>query len=416
MSPLLLTALILCSSPQDDVEKKVATLLERLRADDIEAREAASQAMIDLGEPAVEFVEKAAAGSSEPATIERLKTISTQIRRQAQIKKAAPPAKLVTISAKEQPLRDFLKDACGQAGIEYAYDGATGDEVVTVEAKDEPLLSVIDRACEAHGNLMTFLVDSKIKVIAGKGAGDPRAYVDGYRLRVKKTAVTDLHEAGSVKTSVALYFEVDAPPDHQVRGVSLSAARTASAGEEELQIRNLAEAKPRLGAWMPEGLGALMVDGVAVSVEAAESLDRICLIKDLPAGLQKIDSVKIGARFRYSVGLRAVTVPLTIRSSDKLPDIPYNVMFSGQQLYFMPVDPARPSPLEEFIDPDSMVVITKDGKETKVSSLGGGMRGRQYSYQIDNPVQGTDNPTLRINVIDAFDRDVEFELKGIKIR
>src|SRR5688572_22990320 len=240
MTPLLL-ALILCSTPQDDVEKKVTALLERLRADDIETREAAIKEMIDLGEAAIESIDKAAAGSTEPATIERLNIVATQIRRQAQIRKAAPPVKRVTVSAKDVPLRDFLKDVCGQAGVEYSYDGATGDQPVTVEAKDEPFLSVVDRACESRGDLMTFLADSRLKVIPAKGAADPRAYVDGYRLRVRKTAVTDVHEAGAVKTSIALYFEVDAPPDHQVRGITLTASRTAEIGDSELPVRNLAE-------------------------------------------------------------------------------------------------------------------------------------------------------------------------------
>src|SRR5687767_15985788 len=91
--------LVLLATPQDSIEKQVSSLLERLRADEIEAREAAAKEMIALGEPAIDAIEKAAAACADAETAARLKAIAVQVRRNALIVKVAPPAKRVTVSA-----------------------------------------------------------------------------------------------------------------------------------------------------------------------------------------------------------------------------------------------------------------------------------------------------------------------------
>src|SRR6266850_5477268 len=104
VSPLVL---VLLFALQDPLEKRVASLLERLRADEIEHREAAVKELVALGEPAMAHLEKAAADTADPETAARLKGVVGQIRRNVLILKVAPPLKLVTVSAKDVPLRDF---------------------------------------------------------------------------------------------------------------------------------------------------------------------------------------------------------------------------------------------------------------------------------------------------------------------
>lgn len=411
--------IVLLTTPQDSVEKQVAALLEKIRAEEIEAREAAAKEIIALGEPAIDALEKAAAACGDAETAARLKAVATQIRRNALIVKVAPPAKRVTVSASGVPLRDFLKDVCGQAGVEFFCDGAAGDKPVTLEAKDEPFLQVMDRACAARGDIVASIGDGRLRIAPGTHAGEASAYAQGYRLRVRRKVVTETAEGGTVKTSAALYFDLDAQPDHKIRGASMALPRVGAIPGGEIKIQSLSEVSPRMGGWFGAGTMAVVVDGVAVMIEGFDTMDRVCLIKEIPAGLKSLQSMKVGARFRYAVGLKQISVPLTLRGSDRIPDIPYNVHFAGpQQIYFMTTDQSRPTQLEDYVDFDSIVLIGKDGKENKLTPMaGGGVKGRHYMFNTERPIQQSDGPPqLRVQIIDAMDRDVEFELRDIKLR
>ena len=129
---------------------------------------------------------------------------------------------------------------------------------------------------------------------------------------------------------------------------------------------------------------------------------------------------KIGARFRYAIGTKPVTVQLSMTNWDKIPDIPYNAYLSGSQLHFNNPDQTRPNggaPLEDFLDTEQISLIAKDGTETQVKAASSpGMRGRQYMFQTTAAFQQSNPPQLRVHVMDTFDRDVEFELKDVKLR
>ena len=414
------TALLLLvfAVQQDPLDKRIAGLLERMRSDEIERREAAAKEMIGLGEPAIDKLEKAAADTADPETASRLKAVVVQIKRNALIVKVSPPVKLVTVSAKDVPLKEFLADVCAQAGVEYTCDVPSGDRPVTVEAKGEPVLQVIDRACASRGDITATIVEGRLKIGVGKYAADPAAYADSFRMRVRKTVVTDVMEAGVVKSSIAIYFEVDAQPDQKVKVVMMTTPKSARLpGGGEIAFKNLQEAAMRMGAWIQAGV-ALVVDGVAVTVEGTESLDRICLIREAPAGLKRLESVKVPVRFRYAVGLKQTSLQLSRGAYERIADTPYSVHFTGQQLYFIVTDQrgAAAAPLEDFVDLESMVLVGKEGKEVGVSPMAGGMRGRQYMYNSASSFQPNDIPQLKMKMIDAYDREIEFELKDVKLR
>ena len=418
MTAALLALLLV--APQETLDARVSALLQRLRSDEIETRETAAKDLVALAEPAIDLLEKAAAASADPETTARLKSIVVQIRRNALIVKVAPPVKLVTVSTKDMPLRDFLKEVCAQAGVEFTYDGSSGDRPVTIEAKGEPLLQVVDRACAARGDLVATIAEGRLKVAGGKFGGDAAAYAQGYRIRIRRTVLTETVEAGATKTNVALYFDLDAQPDQKVRISSLTLPRAAMVpGGGEVAIKSIAGSGLQMAGWMPAGTGALMIDGVAVTIDGNDSIDRICIIKEAPAGLKKLESLKVSARFRYSVGTKSVVMPLSMRNYDKIPDIPFNVHFTGRQLYFMSPNQGRPGTgsLEDFVETDTIVVLGKDGKEVKVAGVPTGNR-QNYVFQTEANfnVQLTDNPQLRMQVLDAVDRDVEFELKDIRLR
>lgn len=66
---------------QDSLEKKVAALVEQMREDDIERRDAAVKALVALGEPARELLVKAAAGAADAEFAARITAVAEKIRR-----------------------------------------------------------------------------------------------------------------------------------------------------------------------------------------------------------------------------------------------------------------------------------------------------------------------------------------------
>src|SRR5262245_51386887 len=69
---------VLSATPQDSVDEKVTKLLERLRSDDIEIREAATADLIALGPPAVERLRRAA-GAADAEFAARVKIVIHRI-------------------------------------------------------------------------------------------------------------------------------------------------------------------------------------------------------------------------------------------------------------------------------------------------------------------------------------------------
>lgn len=405
--------------PQEPLDGRVRALVEKLASDDIAVREEAVGHLVELGEPALALIEKAATEAADPETGTRLKVVLERIRRNAIVAKAAPPAKLVTVSAKEVPLRDFLKDVCGQAGILFMCEEAVGDRPVTLEARGEPLLRVVDRACAGHGDVLASVVENRLRVVPGKSVAAPAAYSGAHRVRLRKTVVTETNEFEGAATSVVLYFDLDAQPDHKVRWTFVTAPASAVLpGGGEAAFKNLADGR-RTYAHMMGRTGVMVVDGVNIGYDANDAPDRICYLKEAPPGLRRLDSLKVKARYRYAVGLRPVSVPVAVGRMERVPDTPYSVQLSGQQLYIMATDRGMAGgsiPLEDIIEMDSLKLVDKDGKEAKLNSMGGAARGLQYYYQLDRAFRAEDAPQLKFNVVDAVDRDVEFELKDVKLR
>jgi hypothetical protein len=416
MTPVLLALLIV---PQDSLDNRVRGLVEKLGSDEISIREEALENLVALGEPALALLEKAAAATSDAEAGQRLKVVLERIRRNAVVAKVAPPAKLVTVSAKEVPLRDFLKDVCGQAGVPFQCDDASAARPVTLEARGEPLLRVVDRACAALADVRPAVSDGRLRVAAGKYVDAPSAYAGAHRVRIRKSVVTEVTDLEGARTSVVLYFDLDAQPDHKVRSSVVTApAAAALSGGGEATFKTLAEGRRTYGHMMGR-TGVMIIDGITVGYDAEDSPDRTCYLKEAPAGIRRLESLKVRAKFRYAVGTRPVSVPIGINRMDRIPDTPYSVQLSGQQMYIMATDRGvggGTTPLEDLIDLDSLSLVDKDGKEVKLSSMGGMMKGLQYYYQLDRAFRAEDAPQLKYNVVDAVDRDVEFEFKDVKLR
>ncbi|HZL71395.1 MAG TPA: hypothetical protein VFC86_02960, partial [Planctomycetota bacterium] len=151
--------ILLIVAAQDPVDK-IATLIEKLGSDEIVAREAAVKELSLLGYGAVPALRKAAAESvgEKKVLLDRLIDNLTIFGRPV----------IVTLDAKDRPLREVAADLERQTGISIHLTGSAADTPVTLAAKGAVIWKVIENLCRARGNLMYRFRQDSIEIFPGK--------------------------------------------------------------------------------------------------------------------------------------------------------------------------------------------------------------------------------------------------------
>jgi len=407
--------------PQDSLDERVRRLVERLGADEIVEREKAVRDLVGLGESALAAIEKAGTASPDAETTQRLKTVVEQIRRNAIVARASPPARPVTVSAKDQPLRAFLEDLAVQSGVECPCADAVADRPVTLEAKGEPLLKVLDRACLARGDIALEIVEGKMRIANGTPRKAPSAYSGAFRLRVSKVVVQETNTFAERRANLVVFFQCDGQSDQKFKTAIPREAPEAVDGEgNPVKLRRISEGP--ISMWTTNTRGTLVVDEVAITYDEGDSFDAICFVKDAPADLRSLASVKLKARYRFAVGNRPVRTELPggAKRMGPMGDLPYQIHNAGQLIYILPAAAGGRSaqvgpPLEELIDMGTVKVVDAKGAEIKATLLPRSPRTLQYQWRLDGDISGG-GAEMRYDVVEMIDRDVDFELKDVKLR
>lgn len=402
---LLLTFILALQDPLGD---RIRALLDLLRSDDIESREKATQDFIALGVDALPRLEKAHT-TSEGDVRARLGIVIDRLRREAKLIKLAPPVRLVTVSAKDRPLKDFLDDVGRQAGAPCEFDPAVANLTVTIEAKGDPLLKVLDRACHARADLTFEIAKGKLRMIHGKHPDVPTAYTGPYRARLMKTAACKADV-------VALYFRLDAQPDQPY----LSVTGTGTSAQAGLTIRSASQVPMTNWLWTSmEGL-TITLDDVPVPLARPEDLGGIFLVKPGNGEARSLGTVRFGALFHYSLGSSTAETPMTGKPR-WLTVGNYFLIFRGPRM-IVQRDESMPRPLrshlDELADLDSFSVTDTGGKRIRMVSQGRKSdftSGYRFEFVAEKELK---DPVLKVqyDVYDLAARGVEFELKDIKLR
>jgi len=414
----LLALLILT---QDSLDERVRRLVGRLGADEIGERERAVRDLVGLGEPALPALEKAGAAGGDAETTLRLKTVVEQIRRNAIVAKASPPARPVTVSAKDQPLKAFLEDLAVQSGVECACGEGVADRTVTLEAKGEPLLKVLDRACLARGDIALEMVEGRIRISNGTPRKTPAAYSGAFRLRMTKVLLQETNTFAERRANLVLFFQCDGQPDQKFKSaIPRETPEAVDPAGTAVKLRRVSEGI--ISMWTSSSRGTVVVDDVAITYDDGDSFDAICFVKDAPADLRTLSSVKVKARYRFAVGTRPVRTELPggVKRMGPMGDLPYQIHNAGQLIYVLPAAAGGRSsqvgpPLEELIDMSSVKVVDGKGAEVAVTLLPRPGRVYQYQWRLDRDVSAG-GAELKFDMIETVDRDVDFELKDVKLR
>ncbi|HKS16683.1 MAG TPA: hypothetical protein VJU16_05175 [Planctomycetota bacterium] len=413
----LVLSLIL--APQETLDDRIRSLVELLRSPEIATREKATRDLASLGVDVLARLEKIQSGA-EGEVRARLTAAIETLRREVRFLKLAPPVRRVTLSAKERPLKEVLEDAGLQAGVTCAADPAVADSPVTFEAKGEPLLQALDRMCLARGDLALEIAEGRVRVAAGKPAKSPVAYSGSFRARVRRVDTHDSTDFAGRKTHIVLYVQVDAQPDQKCAALTTV---SANPGADGLAFKAANESPM---AWMMSrgDQHVFMVDEVPVIIEAGDTYDGVYVLKNAPADLKTISSIKLRAIARYPLGLIPKSMPLVtgkLNTDDGV--LPFTIQKSGHHIFIQSVPRrnfAAPRPLEELLDPESFVAVDKEGKEIPLTNQTHRPAGLRFTHRYQFVAETGDikaaDLTLKFNMVDLVDREVEFELRDIKLK
>ncbi|HEX7897111.1 MAG TPA: hypothetical protein VF950_05095 [Planctomycetota bacterium] len=203
-------ALVLALGLQDGLDQKIEKILQRLSADDIDARESAVRDLSALGPDALPAL-RARAGGLEGEARGRVEEACRRIERERIRAGVLPPLRLVTLEAKDRPAKDVLEDIARQAGVAIEFGGAAPETPVTLSLKDAPPFRAFDEACRRAGDFSFEPMRGRSEdvdedfaaalgpegakgdrvLVQGVAAPDyPAAFVRHYRVRVTQVTVT----------------------------------------------------------------------------------------------------------------------------------------------------------------------------------------------------------------------------------
>lgn len=405
------------SALQDPADERIRDLVSRLGADEIDAREEAQRQLIERGEPAAPLLRKHLETARDPEVVSRLKATLLEIEKQAQRAKVYRPARLVTIKARDARLEEVLKDAGRQAGVEIELPAELADRRVTLDAEGAPLLAALDRLCAAEKDLSCQPADGKLRLSAAKHAAMPSAYADGFRARLRRHSL--YHEtdraAGAAATAVVLYFEFDSEPGISPRSAVQAGPARGTGGGAEVTFKPASEGR----ATLRSGGAArrlTVVDDVPIFLDAESPLEHVWFLKEAPAALRRLETLRVKAKYRFVAGSRTVSCKMPGANTPvRFEGIPVKVSILADRYLDLALTPEAlaGTKLEDYVDVQSLVIVT-GGKELRCSarSISPGVR-----YLFEHPGGAAADAEVRLSSFgDVFEKEVEFEFRDLPLR
>lgn len=198
--PVLVLSLALL---QDDV----AGLIERLKGDSIEEREAATHALEAIGMRALPALEKEAAATRDLEVRIRIEALVKSIPRQAALLKVLGPTRRITYSAKGTPLREVVQHLGRALEEQIRVDGADPETPVTVELHDTPLWQAFDAVARAAQAAYEYRKDGVV-FLKGPAPWFPVRYSEQFRISVVEIKRIDYRRPGLAAGVILVVPEV----------------------------------------------------------------------------------------------------------------------------------------------------------------------------------------------------------------
>lgn len=127
-------------------------LIERLGSDDAAERERAGAALVELGEPARDALQRAAKGN-DPEVSARARRVLAELDRAALRARVLGKPLRVDLEERERPLGELAEELRRATGVALLLPDGAAKDPVRIGAGGEPILDFLDRLGRAHGGL-----------------------------------------------------------------------------------------------------------------------------------------------------------------------------------------------------------------------------------------------------------------------
>jgi hypothetical protein len=203
MNVALALAVVAALLVQDDVARQI----ERIKSDKVEEREAATQALEEIGVRALPALEREARATSDLETRLRLQALLKSIPRQAQLAKVFGPTKRVTYAARGTPLHEVL-DALGRALEEkIRLEGPDPAAPVTLDLHETPMWAALDAVAQAAQISYEYRKDGVV-FLKGQAPWFPVRYSGQFRISVVEVKRVEVRRPGESASVVMIVPEV----------------------------------------------------------------------------------------------------------------------------------------------------------------------------------------------------------------
>jgi hypothetical protein len=159
--------------------------------------------------------------------------------------------------------------------------------------------------------------------------------------------------------------------------------------------------------------GVVTLDDVVIPYDADNRVESACYVKEAPAGVRKLDSLKVRARYRFSAATRAVRCKLTRSGGETtIENLPLRASIMSTYVRLEP-GAGYESRLGDLIDLDALAIVTKDGKEEKLFPMNASPRLYLFRANVD----ATMTDELKLSVLDdVFEKEAEFTFENVTLR
>ncbi len=155
-------------------EPRFRELLDRLQEDAIDARDDAAAELVRLGPPALGPLREALQGAAGERRL-RIIEVMRRIEERERVAAVLRPATLVSLEAKDRPLKDTLEDLArkGTTPLDLSLVPAHAPRV-TVSISGKPFWEALDEVCLASGHVTWAAEAQKVNVYKGTPRRYPR--------------------------------------------------------------------------------------------------------------------------------------------------------------------------------------------------------------------------------------------------
>lgn len=193
-------------------QEDVTTLIERLGADTIEERDAATRSLERLGLRAAEPIERALAVTHDPELRARLASLAQVNRKRAEFAKVLGEARRVTIHSQGRALSDVAREVGRALGETVVMEGFDGKETVTIDLRNATLWEALDQLARV-GDLHYQYNHWKLVLRKGAKPRLPALYFEQFRVSVMEAKSIEHRWPGAKEAMRMLVLEVRHPRD-----------------------------------------------------------------------------------------------------------------------------------------------------------------------------------------------------------